>query len=79
MTTESKIDILRAHLSKEGLAIVQANGCLPVDGMSESVVLRGIVDLLDDIDAVEEWEDASTQKTRPLPMEVLVALSRAAA
>lgn len=79
MTTESKIDILRAHLFKEGLALVQANGCLPVDGMTEADVLRGIVDLMDDVDAIQEWEDVSTQKTRPLPMEVLVALSRAAA
>ena len=78
MTTESKIEILRAHLSREGLTIVQAAGCLPVDGMAEFDALRSIVDVLEDADAVAEWEDASTKKTRELPMEVLVALSRAA-
>lgn len=69
MTDRSKIEILRAFLAREGLAITVAEGFVP-DGEDLEAKLLGVIELIQDfqlIPPVEEisdepdaWDDAVT-------------------
>lgn len=74
MSNEAMIEVLKAHLAKEGLVICKAG--VPVDGFSEAEALAGVVDVLDDAQNVMEWKDDET--TLPVPANILVALARTA-
>lgn len=50
MTTESLVEILRAHLTREGLTLCRmADTKRPLDGMQEIAALREIVSLVEDL------------------------------
>lgn len=72
MTTESRIEILRAHLARRGIHLSDASGTLML-GKSETTALREIAELLEDVD-VSEFDDAPT---KPIPKSLLMNLQAA--
>lgn len=77
--TNATIEVLRAHLLKEGLAICKSSDTsFPLDGFKETEVLREIVSIIEDtvVVDVDSWDD---QKTQPIPAAVMQALAERAA
>lgn len=65
---ESLVDLIRAHLKREGLVLCSSYTGAPVDGEREAMALREIGVLVQDADrtapAPESWDD---DVTAPLP------------
>jgi hypothetical protein len=79
VTTASIVEVLKAHLAKEGLVLCKLNDTqFPLDGFKENDALTHIVEVVDDAQAVAEWVDSDTP-TAPVEAKVLAALTKASA
>lgn len=79
MSVESMIEIVKAHLKKEGLVLCRTNDTqFALDGEKENQAVRDLVELqLDTVELEAEWDDA--HQTTPVPPEVVAALAKASA
>jgi hypothetical protein len=81
MTTASTIALLKAYLLKEGLTICKASDTqYPLDGFKEHEALNGIIELIEDTFAMEEWAPESsdqdiTKKIAPSVLEQLKSVA----
>ncbi len=80
MSPESTIDVLRAHLAREGLTLCRnADTTFPLDGVREVEALREIAVLVHDTGRVSPRDEWSEGPTKEIPVATLDALRRRAA
>ncbi len=76
MTKPALIDVIKAHLNKEGLVLCRPNDTtFPLDGFKETQALASIVELVEDTQAILEWDE---DNTTPMPKELLAQLRASA-